>query len=348
MQFPREIVQTSERLCNCEILRYSGRLRHCGDFHERRDAQRLLRETVRCLSWRSQIPFELGSPPNVRVWLVSREVKVVTEIPEHLLNRSKARRASASGESTGENTPAATPATTAAAATPAKAAEAPKPKPVVPDLPYVVAAKTRRKIPFWAMAGLGMLPVWAALYLVAIIPAEKVVAGPLAIGTEQYAGCAGCHGADGAGGAGRVLYQGEVLKTFPRIEDMLNFVYNGSQKYQAAGFKIYGNPDREGGAHAPLSYNGNPMPQQGEMAGGGLTEAQILGVVCHVRYDLSGADPASEEWKSEYETWCSPESPIFKGLEDGSTSFETIDKDFAALENAPGKVGVQPRATVAK
>lgn len=272
----------------------------------------------------------------------------MTEIPEHLLNRSKARRAGASGESTGESTPAtSTPATTAAA-TPAKSAEAPKPKAVVPDPAYVVAAKTRRKIPFWAMAGLATLPVWAFLYLVAITPAEKAVAGPLAIGTEQYAGCAGCHGAAGAGGAGRVLYQGEVMKTFPHIEDMLNFVYTGSQKYQAAGLKVYGDPEREGGAHAPLSYNGNPMPQQGEMAGGGLTEAQILGVVCHVRYDLSGADPASEEWAMEYETWCSPESPIFKGLEDGSTSFETIDKDFASLENAPGKVGVEPRPSIGK
>ncbi len=272
----------------------------------------------------------------------------MTEIPEHLLNRSKARRASASGESSGESTPSATTPATTAAATPAKAAEAPKPKAVVPDPAYVVAAKTRRKIPFWAMAGLATLPVWAGLYLVAIKPAEKVVAGPLSVGTEQYAGCAGCHGANGAGGAGRVLYQGEAMKTFPHIEDMLNFVYNGSQKYQAAGLKIYGDPNREGGAHAPLSYNGNPMPQQGEMAGGGLTEAQILGVVCHIRYDLSGADPASEEWATEYETWCSPESPIFKGLEDGSTSFETIDKDFASLEAKPGKVGVAPRPSIGK
>ena len=272
----------------------------------------------------------------------------MTEIPEHLLNRSKARRAAASGESTGDSAPAAaTPATTASAA-PAKAAEAPKPKAVVPDPAYVVAAKSRRKIPFWAMAGLSTLPIWAFLYIIAIKPAEKVIAGPMSIGATEYAACAGCHGAAGAGGAGRVLYQGEVMKTFPRIEDMLNFVYNGSQKYQAAGIKTYGDPDREGGAHAPLSYNGNPMPQQGEMAGGGLSEAHILGVVCHIRYGISGTDPASEEWATEYENWCSPESPIFKALESGSSTFDSIEKDFASLEKAPGIVGTAPRPSIGK
>lgn len=103
-----------------------------------------------------------------------------------------------------------------------------------------------------------------------------------------------------------VLYQGEVLKTFPKIEDMINFVYTGTQEYVSAGLKIYGNPDRDGGAHAPLSYNGNPMPQQGEKYGGGLTDAEILGVVCHERYELSGADPMSEEWKAEFDRWCAP------------------------------------------
>lgn len=269
----------------------------------------------------------------------------MTEIPEHLLNRSKARRAEASGAASTENTPAvATPAATPA---PAKA-EAPAPKVAAPDPQYVVAAKSRAKIPFWAMSGLALLPIWAALYLVAIKPAEKVVAGPLSIGTEVYGSCAGCHGANGAGGAGRPLYQGEVLKTFPHIEDMLNFVYNGSQKYVADGLKIYGNPNREGGAHAPLSYNGNPMPMQGEKAGGGLTEAQILGVVCHERYDISGADPTSEQWKDEYETWCSPESPIFAALESGSTSFDTIDKDFSMLTTKPRPVGTTPRPSADK
>ncbi|MGA1361715.1 MAG: hypothetical protein ACO36A_02210 [Ilumatobacteraceae bacterium] len=273
----------------------------------------------------------------------------MTEIPEHLLNRSKARRAESSGEAS-SGTPAAAGSTPAKAesAPAARAAAAPAPKAEAPVPPVVRIAESRKKIPFWAMSALAMLPVWAFIYLVAMRPAEKVEAGPISVGTEVYAGCAGCHGADGAGGAGRVLWQGESMKTFPRIEDMLNFVYNGSQRFVAAGLKVYGDPDREGGAHAPLSYNGNPMPMQGETAGGALTEAEILGVVCHIRYDLSGADPASEMWAAEYETWCSPESEVFKALESGSTSFNTVDKDFSALENKPGAVGTEPRASIGK
>ena len=256
----------------------------------------------------------------------------MTEIPEHLLNRSKARRAEASGEASG-GTPAASsaPAKTESAA-PAKASAAPAVKVEKPDPPYVKAAKERRKIPFWAMSGLALLPVWAFMYFVALTPPERVEAGPLSIGTEVYAGCAGCHGGDGAGGAGRALYQGEALKTFPQIEDMLNFVYTGSQKYVAAGLKVYG----------------NPMPMQGEKAGGALTEAEILAVVCHIRYDLSGADKADEKWAAEYEHWCSSESEIFKGLEAGTTSFDTVDKDFATLMPAPVAVGTEPRESTAK
>jgi mono/diheme cytochrome c family protein len=272
----------------------------------------------------------------------------VTEIPEHLLNRSKARRAAASGESTGDASPAVAASATPAAAAPAKKNVAPAPKAVIPDPVYVAAAKNRRKIPFWAMSALALMPLWAFIYLWAISPSEKVVEGPTAIGTAVYSSCAGCHGANGAGGAGQVLYQGYALKTFPHIEDMLNFVYSGSQKFVAAGLATYGDPNREGGAHKPLGYNGNPMPQQGEKAGGGLNEAQILAAVCHIRYDLAGADPKSEEWATEYEHWCSPESEIYKALESGSTSFDTIEKDFSMLDPKPIAVGTEPRLGTTK
>ena len=268
----------------------------------------------------------------------------MTEIPEHLLKRSKERREAASGvasSDSGTSAPATTSSTPAVAKSAAPvAASAPAPK---PDPSYVVAAKSRKKIPFWAMATLSLLPLWAFMYMLALKPQEKVVEGPLAIGATVYGSCAGCHGAEGQGGAGRVFAGGEVLQTFPKIEDMLNFVYTGSQGFVAAEIPYYGDPNREGGAHAPLSYNGNPMPMQGEKAGGGLTEAQILGVVCHERYTISGADPASEQWKSEYETWCSPESEIFLALENGTTSFDTIDTDFAMLTTPPHPVGTTPR-----
>lgn len=270
----------------------------------------------------------------------------MTEIPEHLLNRSKARRAAGSGESSGDAPAAASSAPAKAESAPAKAAAAPAVKAVKPDPAYVKAANERKKIPFWAMSGLALLPVWALLYLAALTPQQKEVVGPLSVGASVYGNCAGCHGAGGEGGAGRVFAGGEVLKTFPRIEDMLNFVYNGSQKYQAAGFKTYGSPSRAGGAHAPLSYNGNPMPMQGTKAGGALSDGEILAVVCHERYTLGGADPTSEMYKAEYETWCSPESEIFKALEAGSSSFDSVAKDFSAL--GVGEVGTEPREALSK
>ena len=262
----------------------------------------------------------------------------VTEIPEHLLKRSKDRQQSGATPST--DVAATTPASAPAAVEQPVVPVAPK---VIPDPPYVAAAKSRKKIPFWAMATLSLLPLWAFMYVAALKPQEKVVEGPLAIGSAVYGSCAGCHGAEGQGGAGRVLHQGEVMKTFPKIEDMLNFVYTGSQAYVTAGIKVYGDPDREGGAHAPLSYNGNPMPMQGEKAGGALTEAQILGVVCHERYAIGGTDPKDEKWAAEYEMWCSPESEIFLALENGTSSFETIDKDFSMLTTPPAHVGIEAR-----
>jgi hypothetical protein len=87
---------------------------------------------------------------------------------------------------------------------------------------------------------------------------------------------------------------------------------------------------------------------QGAKAGGALTDAQILGVVCHERYDISGADPTSEAWKAEFDTWCSPTSEIFKALEAGSSTFDSIEKDFASLANKPGAVGTEPRASLSK
>ena len=263
----------------------------------------------------------------------------VTEIPEHLLKRSKDRQQS------GATPPTDAVATTSAAApAPVEKAVAQVAPPALPDPSYVAAAKSRKKIPFWAMATLSLLPLWAFMYVAALKPQEKVVEGPLAVGAAVYGSCAGCHGAEGQGSrAARELYRGEVLKTFPKIEDMLNFVYTGSQAYATAGLKVYGDPDRAGGAHAPLSYNKNPMPMQGEKAGGALTEAEILGVVCHERYAISGADPKDEKWAAEYEMWCSPESEIFLALENGTSSFETIDKDFSMLTTPPAHVGIEAR-----
>jgi mono/diheme cytochrome c family protein len=270
----------------------------------------------------------------------------VTEIPEHLLKRSRERRsaighggdAAGAGDGATPDTPSASPATTTAA-TPAVAAStgpvgrsaAPAPEAVAkpkPDPIYVTAAKQRRKVPWWAMATLGLMPVWGFMYWRALTEPAEVVEGPLGVGAEVYGGCASCHGAAGGGGLGYAFSGGEVLKTFPNIQDQLRYVYFGTTGYNLAGVEIYGNPDREGGAH--ITGARNVMPAQG----GGLTDAEILGVVCHERYALGGADPLDEVYAEEFERWCSEESPIFEELEAGSITL--IDEEFETFVGADG------------
>ena len=108
-----------------------------------------------------------------------------------------------------------------------------------------------------------------------------------------------------------------MLQTFPHIADQLRYVYYGTEGYNAEGIDVYGNPDREGGAH--VTGERGVMPAFGEQ----LTGAEIVAVVCHERYTIGGADPTSEEFADEYEAWCSPESPIFEGLEAGDVRRST-------------------------
>ena len=271
----------------------------------------------------------------------------MTEIPAHLLKRSQAAKAKADGAEPPAD--AAAPAADAAtapgtgvapaskAAAPAKKAAPAAPPPPKPDPPYVAAAKARPKIPFWAMATLSILPLWVFMYARGLTPREQAVGGPLGEGAEIYSGnCSSCHGSEGQGqpGLGYPFAGGEVLKTFPYIEDQLRFVYNGTLAYANAGIEGYGNPEREGGPH--LTQARGLMPGQRDE----LTEAEILAVVCHERYTLGGADPTGSSLE-EYEKWCSPEAPAFLGLEEGELTFTNIAEELpdtleVGTEPAPG------------
>jgi hypothetical protein len=268
----------------------------------------------------------------------------VTEIPEHLLKRSRERRAALSGDSS-ESAPAATPATpatpaTAAPATTGAAAPAARataaspavPPPPKPDSFVVAAYKRRRRIPYWAMLALSLLPVWAFMYARAVTTQAREAAGPLGVGAEIYtaSGCSGCHGADGGGGVGYKFSDGEVLKTFPNIEDQLRWVYHATDAYNLAGVEIAGDPNREGGPHI--------VGAGGAMGGFGgvITDYELLGVVCHERYTLGGADPGGD-YAEEFEQWCSEESEIFADLEGGGdirTLAERVD-DIIPIGNEP-------------
>lgn len=260
----------------------------------------------------------------------------MTEIPEHLLKRSRERRAALEGDSGAPAAPepgaAATPATTQPATPAAPTSTAPAgrgqapapaaPPPPKPDSFPVAAYKKRNRIPFWAMAALALLPIWAFMYARAVTTQAEQAAGPLAVGSETYGVCASCHGGSGEGGVGYPFNGGEVLKTFPHIEDQVRFVYFGSDQYAAAGVDIYGNPDREGGPHVVHGRGGASMPAWA----GNLTDAQILGVVCHERFDLGGADATGAD-AAEFSEWCAEDSEIFADIEAGG-DIRTLGERF--------------------
>jgi mono/diheme cytochrome c family protein len=269
----------------------------------------------------------------------------VTEIPEHLLKRSKAAKAKADGAEPAADAPAAAstaPATTAAVpavAARAAAPVAPAAPVVLPDIPVVAAYKARKKVPVWAMVTLSILPVWMFMYVLALKPVIAKATGPLGDGAKAYgASCVGCHGAAGEGiGSAYAFTGGSVMKTFPRIEDQLRWVSYGTAKYRDAGISVYGNPAREGGVHI-TGASGGLMPGWR----GNLSDADILAAVCHERYDLGGGDVASDE----YLLWCAPDSAIYASLKDGSATFDTLHTKFA--DKKIMEIGPVPKAGSSK
>ena len=217
------------------------------------------------------------------------------EVPEHLLQRSRDRRAALglgggdaaapAASATPEAAPAATPAAAAASApaVPAAAAAPAVPEPPKPVPPYVQASLDRKKIPMWAFSVLAFLPVWGWLYVQTLSDPPVTEPGQLEAGAELY-------GTACAGGAGRPLNDGEVVKTFPSIEEQLHFVAVGSEGVGPGGTP-YGDPNREGGQHVTLSYNGNPMPAFGES----LTPTELLEIVRHERETLGGEEIPPEQ-----------------------------------------------------
>ena len=215
----------------------------------------------------------------------------MTEIPEHLLKRSKERRAAIGGEgaeasSGGEAAPAeaapaepaaATPATTPAAA-PAEAVApvAPEPEPVRPE---VAAYHSRRRIPYWAMPVLAFLPLWAYMYQATLEPPPAGEETPLVIGGEVYASrCSSCHGSSGGGGSGPALT--DVLATWPDTADHVAWVRLGTQNWPG---------DTYGATEKPLG-GGGVMPSHPD-----LTNEEIAAVVLYERVQFGGSTEADEE-----------------------------------------------------
>lgn len=217
----------------------------------------------------------------------------MTEIPEHLLKRSRERRAalgleggetpaSASGspgqaEEAGaaESTPvpaaAATPAPAPAATVEEARAAPPKPEPA-----YIQAARNRKRIPYWAMPVLAALPIWGYVYVRTLEPPPTGETDPLVLGTETFVErCASCHGASGQGVSAPAFVEGAVVATWPDWRDHVMWVKLGTAGWPSATY----------GANEQPVGGGGEMPA----FGGDLTDQQIAQIVLHER-ELAGED----------------------------------------------------------
>ena len=258
----------------------------------------------------------------------------MTEVPEHLLKRSKDRRTSLDGGTPAESDAAPVAASApvekaTAAAAPAAVAPAAAPEPVPP---YVEAAIKRKKIPIWVMPVLAFLPLWAVIYIGGLSPAASGAPSQLATGQALFtADCAGCHGSGGGGGVGRPMNEGNLVATFPDIIRQLEFVWLGSNGTGPAGTP-YGNPAREGGQHKTLSWNGNPMPNFNKS----LSQAQLLAVV---RYEWEGLSGGKTTVDANGNITYADGKPML------NAAGELITPDGKLLFDPAGKLTIQPNWT---
>jgi mono/diheme cytochrome c family protein len=248
----------------------------------------------------------------------------LTEIPEHLLKRSRdAKRAlgldvpaeagAAPVEAAAQsaNAPAIV-APAAGAPVPIPAGEPPPPEP--PKSQWVANAESRKKIPYWVMPVLLFLPVWLIMY-VGTLEEPTREEGVLYEGGEVYAeNCASCHGGGGGGGVGPAFNNGAVIETFAGFEDQVAWIVHGTQGYIDAGLETYGDTDMA------LGGSGANMPNFGAQ----LEASEIMWATFYERIELGG-----------YEEELPLAEAVFEAYESGELELpghfnEGIDGDFKA------------------
>lgn len=218
----------------------------------------------------------------------------MTEIPEHLLQRSRERRAAlglggdapapASGGGEAASPAAVSPAAPASPppATPAAPPVEPTPEPPKPVPAYVQAAQQRRRIPLWAMPVLAALPLWGYVYVRTLDPVP-VEDDPLTLGAELYAPCGACHGPTGQGAGAPQISDGAVQATWPDFRDQLMWVKLGAEGWPS---------DTYGAEEISKDANSSVMPGYGAS----LSEQEIAQVVLYERRELSEEEiPEGEE-----------------------------------------------------
>jgi mono/diheme cytochrome c family protein len=237
----------------------------------------------------------------------------VTEIPEHLLKRSRERRAAIGGEEApaSESAPTGDAVEAAPAPEPVAAAVAATPEPAAvpePMRPEVAAAMRRKKIPFWAMPVLVALPLWAYVYQATLEPAPTGELTPVEEGGLIYrsAACSGCHGAGGAGSSS-VPALTEVLATWPDYRDQMMWVRLGS-----TGWSEFAD-----------TYGAQDNPVAGGMpTHAGLDDQELALVVLYERIEFGGLEEDSEEYE------------LLLAIAEGETTF--ADAGLGELSAAAG------------
>ncbi len=240
----------------------------------------------------------------------------MTEVPEYLLERSRSRRialgllsddgSGAGGgggaiEAAGGGAPAAGPSPAELIAAAKSAAKLETPPEPAADPVWVEAARSRSKIPLPVLSLMFFMPLWAFVYVKLTEPAPEPVTA-LSEGAATYAGqCASCHMGDGSGslggGVGRPLWEGEVLLTFPALDDsMIEWLEVGSNGIGLGN--VYGDPNRPGGPHVS-GETGGVMPGFGE----NLSDYKIYSVARYVREVLSGEALSEEEVEARDLEW---------------------------------------------
>lgn len=217
----------------------------------------------------------------------------MTEVPEHLLRRSRERKAQAAGEATEAAAPATDAAAASTAVEPAGGA-APAPAagggaPAKPKEPAYVGPpqppKRNPRLPLWAMPVVAALPFWAMLYAGSFGERSTGEVGPVQQGAALYSNCSGCHGPSGGGGVGPALT--DSVKTFPEFQQHVDWVVNGS-------VAVKGQPY---GATGKIASGGMPG------FGGSLSPEEIIAIVCYERVEFAG-----EEIPPQCEAGASPDA----------------------------------------
>jgi mono/diheme cytochrome c family protein len=211
----------------------------------------------------------------------------LTEIPEHLLKRSRERRAAMG---LGGDAPGAAPAAEAgeagapvpveAAATPAPApspaVEPAAPEPPKPEPVHLQAARRRKRVPYWAMSALVALPLWGYVYVRTLEPPPAGEEDPLVLGEAVYGNCSSCHGGTGGGVSAPAFVDGAITETFPDWRDQAAWVRLGTDGWPG---ETYGATEKPVGGGGTMP----PWPT--------LTDQELAQVVLHER-QLGGEDVA--------------------------------------------------------